>query len=89
MRHIACIFRRLSLYLTVALFRFVAGVLALFTPDTGTGLTRTLPGQIDLQAERDLLKFSSDWQLRLRCSPFYDFRASLKFGRIRGDFFLS
>ena len=30
-------------------------------------------GQIDIRGERGLLKFSSDWLLRLRHNPFYDF----------------
>ena len=30
-------------------------------------------GQIPLQGERGLLKFSSDWLLRLRYNPFYSY----------------
>ncbi len=30
-------------------------------------------GQMSIQGERDLLKLSSDWLLRLRHNPFYAF----------------
>jgi hypothetical protein len=30
-------------------------------------------GQMAIQGERGLLRFSSDWLLRLRYNPFYDF----------------
>ncbi len=33
-------------------------------------------GQIDIQGERGLLKFSADWLLRLRYNPFYDYLES-------------
>ncbi len=42
-----------------------------FTPDDALNL-----GQLEIQGERDLLKFPADWLLRLRYNPFYDFLES-------------
>ena len=37
-------------------------------------------GQMDIQGERGLLRFSADWLLRLRHNPFYDFLESRVLG---------
>ena len=39
-------------------------------PDTGEGL---FLGQLAIRGERGLLKISSDWLLRLRHNPFYEY----------------
>jgi alpha-beta hydrolase superfamily lysophospholipase len=39
-----------------------------FAPENGLQL-----GQIDVQGERNLIKFPADWLLRLRYNPFYEF----------------